>query len=255
MRDSNPVLHLTRITLGAMLLQGAQPMFAGPPPLTYAGKLVDKAGNALSQPADITVRLYDTVQNGSPTWSETHSNVPLVNGIFQVTLGGSPTNALPEITVERPLWLSIAVNGDSEMLPRRPLPAQPAGVPSGTVVMWSGSIATIPAGWVLCDGSNGSPDLGNRFVVGASQDENNEAKTTLKGPAMKTGGEHQHTLTIEEMPSHTHGYESVAWQDRFDGGNWWSPVPGPSKTTEPSGGGQPHNITPPFYALAFIIKK
>jgi hypothetical protein len=40
-------------------------------------------------------------------------------------------------------------------------------IPSGAIVMWSGSIGSIPAGYYLCDGQNGTPDLRNRFVVGA----------------------------------------------------------------------------------------
>ena len=40
-------------------------------------------------------------------------------------------------------------------------------VPNGAIIMWSGTVATIPDGFSLCDGSNGTPDLRNRFVVGA----------------------------------------------------------------------------------------
>lgn len=43
-------------------------------------------------------------------------------------------------------------------------------IPKGTIVLWSGAIATIPNGWVLCDGTNGTPDLRNRFVVGAGSE-------------------------------------------------------------------------------------
>ena len=40
-------------------------------------------------------------------------------------------------------------------------------IPAGAIVMWSGSIGSIPSGYYLCDGQNGTPDLRNRFVVGA----------------------------------------------------------------------------------------
>ena len=40
-------------------------------------------------------------------------------------------------------------------------------VPSGVIVMWSGTIATVPTGWYLCDGQNGTPNLLDRFIVGA----------------------------------------------------------------------------------------
>ena len=42
-----------------------------------------------------------------------------------------------------------------------------SGVPKGAIIMWSGTVATIPDGFSLCDGSNGTPDLRNRFVIGA----------------------------------------------------------------------------------------
>ena len=40
-------------------------------------------------------------------------------------------------------------------------------VPSGAIIMWSGAANAIPTGYVLCNGSNNTPDLRNRFVVGA----------------------------------------------------------------------------------------
>jgi microcystin-dependent protein len=47
------------------------------------------------------------------------------------------------------------------------LTGQTSLVPAGVIVMWSGSIASIPVGWLLCDGTNSTPDLRNRFIVGA----------------------------------------------------------------------------------------
>ena len=68
-------------------------------------------------------------------------------------------------------------------------------VPSGGIIMWSGSTGSVPSGWRLCDGSGGTPDLRNRFVVGAggAYSPNN------------TGGSSSVTLTENEMPSHDHG--------------------------------------------------
>ena len=68
-------------------------------------------------------------------------------------------------------------------------------IPSGGIIMWSGLITSIPTGWGLCDGSNGTPDLRNRFVVGAGdQYDRND-----------TGGADSVTLTEAQMPSHDHG--------------------------------------------------
>jgi len=64
----------------------------------------------------------------------------------------------------------------------------------GVIVMWSGSIANIPAGWALCNGANGTPDLRNRFVVGAGS-------TYAVGA---TGGADSVTLTAAQMPTHNH---------------------------------------------------
>src|SRR5690606_35053309 len=69
------------------------------------------------------------------------------------------------------------------------------GVPSGVIMMWSGSTSTIPAGWFLCNGSNGTPDLRNRFIVGAGSTYGVGA----------TGGANEVTLTESQIPSHSHG--------------------------------------------------
>ena len=65
-------------------------------------------------------------------------------------------------------------------------------IPSGVICMWKGSIATIPKGWVFCDGNNGTPDLRDLFIVGASVDEAGTAKTTY-GNTLATNGKLQTT--------------------------------------------------------------
>ena len=72
-------------------------------------------------------------------------------------------------------------------------------IPTGVIVMWSGSIASIPAGWYLCDGSNGTPDLRNKFVIAASADDSGTAKTAVTGSATQSGGS-KDAITV----SHTH---------------------------------------------------
>lgn len=69
-----------------------------------------------------------------------------------------------------------------------------AAIPSGVILLWSGSVATIPSGWALCNGSNGTPDLRNRFVVGAGSTYS----------VADTGGSDSVTLTSSQIPSHTH---------------------------------------------------
>lgn len=67
-------------------------------------------------------------------------------------------------------------------------------VPVNLIIMWSGTEANIPAGWQLCNGVNGSPDLRDRFVVGAGYLYN----------VGNTFGAASVTLTSDNMPSHTH---------------------------------------------------
>jgi microcystin-dependent protein len=139
--------------------------------------------------------------------------------------------------------------------------------------MWSGAIGSIPAGWVLCNGSgtlsNGNPvpDFRDRFIVGAG--------STYSVGA--TGGSNTHThtvavtvndhaLTVAELPSHSHGVpgsiSSSGGTVTFDGNNNGSSF---TIESEDTGGGAGHNHTasgiatassslPLYYAAAYIIK-
>jgi microcystin-dependent protein len=74
-------------------------------------------------------------------------------------------------------------------------------IPSGVILMWSGSVATIPAGWVLCDGNNSTPDLRNRFIVGSG--------TGSSYAVGATGGSDSVTLSTTQIPGHTHTFSAT----------------------------------------------
>jgi microcystin-dependent protein len=139
--------------------------------------------------------------------------------------------------------------------------------------MWSGSVATIPTGWVLCNGSNGTPDLRNRFIIGAHSDTAGVAYTTITGSNTQTGGSkdaivvsHTHTGTTNSDGTHSHTANSGLTdldQGTFGGGR--SSVV--TTLTTNSAGAHTHSFTtastgdsgtnanlPPYYALAFIMK-
>ena len=70
------------------------------------------------------------------------------------------------------------------------------GVPSGIIAVWSGAEGAIPSGWYLCNGSNGTPDLRNRFIVGAGSGSSYSVGNT--------GGSNTVTLSTSQIPSHSH---------------------------------------------------
>ena len=128
-------------------------------------------------------------------------------------------------------------------------------VPTGVIVMWSGTTSNIPTGWVLCDGQNSTPDLRDRFIVGAGSTYN----------AAATGGSTStasHTLTVDEIPAHSHTFsysapnQNTPAPDGSLANNTGSP--GTVNTgTANTGGGQGHthaNSLPPYLALAYIMK-
>jgi microcystin-dependent protein len=78
-----------------------------------------------------------------------------------------------------------------------------AGIPSGVITLWSGSTASIPSGWVICDGTNSTPDLRNFFVVGAGD-------TYAVGA---TGGSNTVTLAETNLPGHTHSVSGTTASD------------------------------------------
>lgn len=167
------------------------------------------------------------------------------------------------------------------------LPSNFGFIPQGGIIMWSG--VSIPSGWALCNGSNGTPDLRNRFIVGSGGSY----------AVAATGGLNEVTLDVTNMPSHAHtinaagahvhtinsgGDHQHTYQDArlgpspndFDaqGGGDDSGIGDVERTTErtgahihtmqsagnhthtmtASGGGTAHENRPPYYALAFIMK-
>lgn len=81
-----------------------------------------------------------------------------------------------------------------------------SAIPSGGIILWSGSVASIPSGWYLCNGSNSTPDLRDKFIVGAGS---TYAVGDTGGSANAVVVAHTHTGTTDANGSHTHG----AWSN------------------------------------------
>ena len=92
-----------------------------------------------------------------------------------------------------------------------------AQVPSGLIAMWSGSYSSVPTGWALCDGTNGTPNLQGRFVRGADGDAPSPAAVG------STGGSNSVTLTTNMLAQHSHtgnsGNNSASHSHEFTSGN------------------------------------
>lgn len=75
------------------------------------------------------------------------------------------------------------------------------------VIMWFGTIATIPSGLYLCDGTGGRPDLRDKFIIGARQDDSGVAKTFVEGSLAQSGGSvtHIHGVGTYKSDVHNHG--------------------------------------------------
>lgn len=129
-------------------------------------------------------------------------------------------------------------------------------VPSGLISLWSGSTASIPTGWVLCDGSNSTPDLRNRFIVGAGD---TYAVDATGGSADAVVVSHTHTVTD---PGHNHSVPNSGSQNNsFDSGTTvGNDTTGTSGTATTgisiasAGESGTNKNLPPYYALAYIMK-
>jgi hypothetical protein len=146
-------------------------------------------------------------------------------------------------------------------------------VPSGGIIMWSGSIASIPSGWLLCNGSSGTPDLRDRFVIGSGT---NYPVASTGGSANAITVSHTHTFsatTGNQNQNHLHemnaflgnldGSSTGYVGDDSGGGSAGTRNTGEnnvnhthtlSGTTDTTGGSGVNANLPPFYALAFIMK-
>lgn len=179
-----------------------------------------------------------------------------------------------------------------------PVSATPANinngfVPIGGIVLWSGSVASIPTNWALCNGAtvNGqvTPNLQDKFIVGAgnsyavgatggSQTPTGTGATDTFAAHSHTGGTGSHTLTLAEIPAHDHGLATSNVMAFNAGTLTLQTAAGPANTTlligssVGGGGGHTHTISadgahshavtsvtisdgrPPYYALCYIMR-
>jgi len=139
--------------------------------------------------------------------------------------------------------------------------------PRGGIIMWSGSIASIPAGWTLCNGTNGAPDLRDRFVIGAGT---TYSVNQVGGNKDAVVVSHTHTASITD-PGHNHStymyggagaaaninlmqVTGVNFNAKNNAGASETKTTGITVSNSTEGVSGINQNLPPYFALAFIMK-
>ena len=200
-----------------------------------------------------TIRSQE-IENGTITGTDIADNS--ISG-SQIALGGDAQGDI--MHYDGTNWVRLGPATAGHLLQTQGSGQNPSWVappvPTGVIVMWSGTTSNIPSGWVLCDGQNSTPDLRDRFIVGAGSTYNAAAT----GGSTSTGS---HTLTVAELPAHSHTFSYTAPNQQTPAAphNLANNV-GSAATvntgTNNTGDGAAHthaNSLPPYLALAYIMK-
>ena len=202
---------------------------------------------------------------------------PINGAIIQGKVGIGESNPSTELEVSGTVTATnYALTGNNANGP----------VPTGGIIMWSGSITSIPTGWAICDGLNGTPDLRERFIVGAGSFDNPSVLTTTAYPVGPGGNgnasiSHTHDVdpasfaTLNTEGTHVHSGTTGGPSSSNDkcscAGSSGAATDGHTHafSTDATQGAHTHNIDvpsttssnasvtenrPPYYALAFIMK-
>ena len=258
-------------------------VYAPPSPKTYI--IVNSSA--------YTATIYNSTVAGNTTAAGTGVPIPAgkrmtvlsdgtnFNTIYAATAGAADTQApgTNNTTIATTAFVQTAIGSI-------------VAIPAGLITMWSGSIATIPAGWLLCNGTSGTPDLRSRFIVGAGStytpgNTGGSADAivvshTHTGTTGNQSANHVHTYSgsTSGVGNHSHSQVGVNELQQFtQGGSGWA-----SGATANTGGAGAHDHTysgttsgvsadhnhafttgsagssgtnanlPPYYALAYIMK-
>ena len=261
-----------------------------PNEIRYNGKLKEYR-TEVNATKSMNFKIYNQLTGGTAKWESGNKSVVVSSGIFSVVLNPDVdwrgkdyyleieidskkleprekltavpyslhANTTESAKVEENSEFSVTVGNDKKFVVDSAGAKTIIGnteyfmVPKGGIIIWSGAVSDIPTGWVLCDGTNGTPDLRDRFVLGAGHNYSVGA----------TGGESEHILTIDEMPKHSHKYTSplqgndstgIANGNHYDKEAFMHPMID-GENTGNTGGSQPHNNMPPYYSLCYIMRK
>lgn len=147
-------------------------------------------------------------------------------------------------------------------------------IPPGTIVAYAGDVAELTDAWLVCDGTNGTPDLRAKFVIGSNDSTfppnteggNSTVTTSASGDHSHGGATGSTTLTLDQIPSHTHAIQILTVG--ASGAPGGTAVGNGGATSGAAGGGQGHThsisasgththtatILPPYYSLVYIMR-
>ena len=202
---------------------------AVPNEITYNGRLREY-GQPITATRTMNFKIFDDVNAGASPWGSGNISVTVSSGVFshilspqnidwkkkdywlETTVEGKVLSPREKLTshiyalhaqeaeninsdskvsfsINNTEYMSIETNGEAKNITNGTTYYM---VPRGAIIMWSGT--TIPNGWAICDGSNGTPNLEDRFILAT----NNLNELT------KTGGSNSYSLTVNQLPAHNH---------------------------------------------------
>jgi len=206
----------------------------------------------------------------TPVWSSLGTMSAQNSNAVAITGGAIATTGALNVTGS--LTMDGATGSSGQVLVSSGSAATPTwgnAFVTGMIMLWSGSTGNVPSGWAICDGGNGTPNLKDRFVVGAG---NAYAVNATGGSSTATLPAHTHTGTTNGGSSHSHSIphylvQAVAGTGDIDRDNeyqQWKALSGQSTgsignhthsfTTASSGTSATNANLPPYYALAYIMK-
>jgi len=140
----------------------------------------------------------------TPTWTSLGTMSAQNSSAVAITGGAIATTGALNVTGS--LTMDGATGSSGQVITSAGSSATPTwtsivSFTTGMIILWSGSTGSIPSGWALCNGSSGTPDLRDKFVVGAG---NTYAVDATGGSADATLVSHNHTASTSTTGAHSH---------------------------------------------------
>lgn len=254
--------------------QKDSPSFSGTPTAPTAGP--GTANTQIASTAFVADAVLTATGSLGTMSTQNASSVAItggsITGITDITVADGGTGASTAAGARTNLGLgSMAVqNSDNVAITGGTITGIQGLVPSGAIILWSGSVLSIPTGWLLCNGLNGTPNLTNKFVVGAGD---TYAVAATGGTTDAVVVSHTHVVQGNTNVAGNHSHSTQwTWYDGGAGRGLVDPVnPGSGSYFVPTteAGAHSHTITvsasttgesgtnknlPPYYALCYIMK-